>query len=136
MSYDDKLKEYGVKVYRKPYHPTTDDPDEYSEPIDVVFSIDRQEVASIVGSEPWNDYEVECSHPEECIEYDDEAYGRCVLCGEECTWHWEHDVVNEGRDAYGDYQVEGGDVREVDGWHLSGETGVIGEYIKHLQDTW
>ena len=139
MDFDKELKKYGLKVYHKEYQPTTDDPDDYDvEPID--FSIDdgTDNVAWVWGSEPFHDVEIECNHPEECIEWgDDDECGECLLCGAQCNWGWVDDVVNEGYDGDGNYYVQTGKVREISDWHSEGKfKGLIGKYLKHLQENW
>lgn len=73
------------------------------------------------------DYEVECDHK---IEWgDDDERGYCVVCGKECDWHYENQVVDEGKDEDGNYTCRTADVRVVDGWH-EGDGGIIKQYIE------
>ena len=102
---ENELNKYGLKIYHKERRPTADDPDD-GEPID--FSIDdgTDNVAWVWGSEPFSDYEIECNHPDECIEWgDDDECGECLLCGDQCTWGWVDDVVDEGYDEDGNYYL-------------------------------
>lgn len=46
--------------------------------------------ATVWGSHPINDIQIECEHP--FVEYDDdETVGECPLCGATCNWHYEPD---------------------------------------------
>ena len=138
FNFSEELKKYGLKVYHKEYRPTTDDPDDYDvEPID--FSIDdgTDNVAWAWGSEPFHDFEVECNHPTECIEWgDDDECGECLLCGDQCFWHWEEGEEYEGVDDDGYVMSSKWGDRVIDEWHHTGNKGLIGKYLKHLQETW
>ena len=137
MDFKKELEKYGLKIYHKEHKADRDDPDDY-EPID--FSIDdgADNVAWVWGSEPFSDFQVECNHPEECIEWgDDDERGECLLCGATCDWYWETDVVDEGHNEDGTYYATTGEVREITDWHNRDKFGgLIGKYIKHLQETW
>ena len=51
--------------------------------------------ATVWGSEPFNDVQADCEHPEHMIEYDDDEHvGECLLCGSTCFWHNEVDDGN------------------------------------------
>lgn len=77
-----------------------------------------------------DDYEVECNHQ---IEWgDDDERGYCVICGKECDWHYENQVVNEGKDEDGNYTCQTADVRVVDEWHR-GDGGIIKQYIEQTK---
>lgn len=116
----EKLSEYDLKIC------LNEAPD--SKPIDVVIYDDDEDVAFIYGNDPYN-VEVECSHPSQCIEYDDdEPVGWCALCGASCDTHYEADEGNVE-----DYAWSGR--RQVPtSWTTPKEPGgIIGEYIKDLQ---
>lgn len=120
----DALAEYDLKVRYN------DSPD--SEPIDDIIYDDEDNVAFIWGSEPWRDVQVECGHPDQCIEYDDdEPVGRCVLCGATCETHYEADEGNVE-----DYAWSGR--RQVPtSWAMPDKPGgIIGDYLKDLQKRW
>lgn len=73
------------------------------------------------------DYEVECNHQ---IEWgDDDERGYCVICGKECDWHYEEDVVNEGYDDEGKYTGQVVKVPTPHEWH-EGDGGIIKQYIE------
>ena len=137
MNFEDELEKYGFKVYwRNNEGHNSDDPDDY-EPIDFSISDETDNVAWVWGSEPFSDVQVECDHPEISIEWgDDDECGECPLCGAQCNWHWAKDVVNEGHDCDGNYYAYSGDVREIDEWHKTKNKGLIGKYLKHLQEKW
>lgn len=120
----DALAEYDLKVRYN------DAPD--SEPIDIIVYDDEDNVAFAWGSEPWKDVQVECNHPDQCIEYDDdEPVGRCALCGATCETHYEADNGNVE-----DYAWSGR--RQVPtSWTMPKEPGgIIGDYLKDLQKRW
>lgn len=137
MDYQDEMGKYGIKVYRKEYKPSTDDPDDYTEPIDVAFDIGGESVAWVWGSEPFRDYEIECSHPEECVDWgDDDECGECMLCGAQCSWRWVEETEYEGTDEDGDIEWSKSAYRDINEWHDTQNKGIIGKYIKHLQKVW
>ena len=120
----DALAEYDLKVR---YNEAPD-----SEPIDIIVYDDEDNVAFAWGSEPWKDVQVECNHPDQCIEYDDdEPVGRCALCGATCETHYEADNGNVE-----DYAWSGR--RQVPtSWTMPEEPGgIIGDYLKDLQKRW
>ena len=81
--------------------------------------------ATVWGSNPWNDVQVDCEHPERFVEFtdDDLERGHCTLCGAECDWVWEKDEGNvEG------YYWEG-QIRVPTEWHGDNKGGIIGELI-------
>lgn len=85
------------------------------------------DVVSIDNKEYGYDYEVECDHE---IEWGgDDERGYCVICGKECDWHWENQVVNEGKDEDGNYYCQTAGVRTIDEWH-EGDGGIIKQYIE------
>ena len=135
---EEELKKYGLRIHwRTNEGHNSDDPDDY-EPID--FSIDdgTDNVAWVWGSEPFNDVQIECNHPEECIEWDDdETCGECKLCGAQCTWGWVDEIVEEGRDEDGAYYARTGKERKIGEWYTGNMyKGLIGKYLKELQKRW
>lgn len=130
---EDKLKEYGLKVYwNRQEGRNSDDPDDYYA---IDFSIEDSEdnVAWVWGSAP-GDVEVECNHPEECIEFgDDDEQGECKLCGAKCDWHWEKEWLDEGHGEDGGCIGHEVQTRHIDEWHCPKRPkGLIGEYLKEL----
>lgn len=113
---DDELKDYRLHV-------------EYSENIDrepIDFEIRNSQgelFATVWGSEPWHDVQVDCSH--DIVEYDDdETVGECVLCGDVCSWHWEDDGEGHRRQVPHE-------------WNTTGKIGgIIGRELKRLQEKW
>lgn len=135
---EDELKKYGLKVYWKNQEGhNSDDPDDY-EPIDFSIEDGEDNVAWVWGSDPWNDVQIECNHPEECVEFgDDDEQGECALCGATCDWGWVTDVVDEGHDEDGAYFARTGEVRQIGEWHHPKKIGgIVGRYLKHLQERW
>lgn len=120
----DALAEYDLKVRYN------EDPD--SEPIDIIVYDDEDNVAFVWGSEPWKDVQVECNHPDQCIEYDDdEPVGRCALCGATCDCHYEADNGNVE-----DYAWSGRRLVPTSWTTLKEPGGIIGDYLKDLQKRW
>lgn len=83
--------------------------------------------ATVWGSEPWNDVQIDCDHP--AVEYsDDESVGECPICGATCFWHWDGYTDGDGG-VYKD--------RVVDQWDKPEKiSGIVGEYLKGLQRKW
>lgn len=78
--------------------------------------------ATVWGSEPWNDVQIDCDH--ELVEWgDDDEQGECILCGATCDWHYEMD------DGYR-YKVS-------HEWHTPKKIGgVVGRELERLQKEW
>ena len=88
------------------------------------------DVIAVDNKEYNYDYEVECDHE---IEWgDDDERGYCVICGKECDWHYENEVVNEGKDEDGNYYCQTARTRTIDGWH-EGDGGIIKQYIEQTK---
>lgn len=116
---DERLKQYGLNVRE------SDNPDR--EPVDFTIEDGEDNVAWVYGKR----YELnwECSHPVEPTWDGDE--GRCPVCGAECEWHWEKQVVDEGHDEEGNYTCKEAEVRVVDGWEDPLKVrGLIYDYYK------
>lgn len=76
----DELHKFGL-TYRE-----SDAPDRMK--IDFTLEDGEDNVASVWGDKP-SDVDFECSHPDTCVEYeDDETVGECLLCGATCDWYW------------------------------------------------
>lgn len=129
------LKKYGLEVkWNKREGGNSDDPDDYL-PIDFTIEDGDYTVATVWGTDPENDLEIECEHPEEFIEFgdDEDECGECKICGAQCDWHWTTDVVDEGHDEDGVYFARTGKVREITNWYnVGGSESVIGEYLKQI----
>lgn len=112
---EEQLKELRLNVR------WSDDPDR--EVID--FSIDdgKDNVAWVWGSEPFNDIQIECNHPE--VEYgDDDERGECKICGATCDWHWE-ESADDGRLTK---------ERVPHDWYAPKHIGgIVGEYLEELR---
>lgn len=116
---DDALSEYDLHVE----HSQADD----REPVD--FEIrDKQDnlCATVWGSEPWNDIQIDCEHP--VVEFDDdETVGECPICGATCNWHW-HISADDG------YETKD---RVPDGWEKPNKIGgIVGKYLEELRSRW
>ena len=101
------------------------------EPIDFEIRNSVDELcATVWGSEPFNDIEVDCNHPEEAIDYhydDDHHQGRCELCGAWCD-------VGHQKSADDGYEINEPFVEE---WYYPNRIGgIIGDYIEKLRKEW
>lgn len=114
---EDKLKKYGLKIL----HAESED----REPIDFSIADNEDNVAWVWGSEPWNDIQIECVHPHQCIDFGDgEEQGECELCGAYCNYHYEEDD-------------QGNKTPEAHEWSSRRKpSGLIGKYIEQLQEKW
>ena len=118
---EDRLKEYDMRIE----HSEAED----REPIDFdIRDIDTDErYATVWGSEPFNDIQVDCEHPEQAIDYhydDDHHQGCCELCGAWCDVGY-HKSDDDGYEISEPFVVE---------WYLPNRIGgVIGEYIDKLK---
>ena len=134
MSFNQDIAEqYGLTIYE------SDAPDR--EKIDLVVYSSEQgdnvawawgggDTVAVDNKEYNYDYEVECDHE---IEWgDDDERGYCVICGKECDWHYENQVVNEGKDEDGNYYCQTTRIRTIDGWH-EGDGGIIKQYIEQTK---
>lgn len=113
----EELKDYGLHVE----HSEARD----REPIDFEIRGDKTDelYATVWGSEPWYDVQIDCDHS--IAEYeDDETQGECVLCGALCDWHYAEDD-------------EGHKVRVPHEWYSAKKIGgIVGKYLKKLQEEW
>ena len=136
---EEELKKYGLKVYwHNDSRHNSSDPDDY-EPIDFSIEDGEDNVAWVWGSEPFNDVQIECNHPYECVDFgnDENECGECQICGAQCDWHWVYDVVDEGHDMDGRYYAKEGEVREITEWYYPKKIGgSVGESLKELQEKW
>ena len=122
---EDKLKQYDLKIRQ------SDNPDR--EPIDFSIEDNNDNVCWVWGSHPVDDVQVECDHPEQCIDYgDDDEQGECVLCGAKCDWHWEKDVIDNYPDSIREIQV-----RVPHEWyHPRKIGGLVKECLDELKERW
>lgn len=119
----DALAEYDLKVRYN------DDPD--GEPIDFIIYDDEDNVAWVWGSEPFNDVQVECNHPAYELE-DEEPTAHCPICGATCDCHYEKD---EG--SVEDYHWSGRQLVPDNNWVMPKTIGgIVGKYLKELQERW
>ena len=130
MSFNERIAEqYGLTVYESgaPDRKTIDFSVYDSDTDDNVAWVWGGGDTVAVDNKEYNyDYEVECDHK---IEWgDDDERGYCVVCGKECDWHYENEVVNEGHDEDGRYTCQTVNVRVPHEWH-EGDGGIIKQYI-------
>lgn len=108
----------------------SENPDREPIDFDIRDAKTDERYATIWGSNPFNDIQADCEHPDYMIEYDDdESVGECLLCGSTCFWHKE---VDDG---------------DVEGYHWSGvrrvphewmgdcKGGIIGKLINNIKET-
>lgn len=101
-------------------HRPTNLPDTY--PIDFeVRTHSTDTLLATVWGEEKDQTEVDCSHPEEYVEYDDETLGECLLCGDHCDWHWQAD--------YDECTKTNFKYREPHHWHGDKLGGIIKDYL-------
>lgn len=127
---EEELGKYGLRIR------WSDSPER--EPIDFSIENDEDNVVWVWGSEPFSDVQIECNHPEECVQFgDDDEQGECAICGAKCDWQWTDDVVDEGHDEDGAYFAHVGEVRQITEWYYPKKFGgIVGKYLKHLQEKW
>lgn len=125
----DKLQELKLRIE----HSEAED----REPID--FDVRDTETderyATVWGSNPTNDIQCDCEHPEHLVEFgDDDERGECLLCGATCDWGWKKEIVDEGYDCNGEYYGTLAEVREIGQWHEADKpSGLIGDIIKDIE---
>lgn len=121
---EDKLKEYGLHIEWSEA--------EDREPIDFEIRDDHDELyATVWGSEPWNDVQIDCNH--DIVEYgDDDEQGVCKLCGATCDWHWENDAEDNYPDNIKEIKVRV--PHEI--YFPKKIGGIVGDYLKKLQEEW
>lgn len=112
----DALKEYGLEVYES----------EASDRQLVDFDIsDGTENVAWIWGDSYTDVDWECSHPYQYINFGDgEEQCECTLCGSFGDYHYEEDD-------------EGHKVPEPHEWYPRRNVGgLIGEYLKEIQEGW
>lgn len=121
----DRLEEYDLAIRES----------EANDRLPIDFSIEdlNDNVAWVWGQNP-RDVEIECDHPEECIEWgDDDERGECAICGAQCDWHYEERIVSEGHDEDGNYTCQVAKVRVHHEWHRPDKTsGIIKQILDEL----
>lgn len=116
---EEKLKEFDLRVEHSQ--------DQEREPIDFEIRDDQDILwATVWGSEPSYDVQIDCDHP--AVEYDDdETVGECPICGATCDWHYQTSV-DDG------YTIK---ERMPHEWYYPKKIGgIVGEYLKKLQEKW
>ena len=123
----EQLKDYGMYIR----HSDAQD----REPIDFeIRDIETDELyATVWGSEPWKDVQIDCEHPSGHVEYeDDETVGECPICGATCDWH---------REGYADGFGEVYEERVPHDWHKPEENsapydigGIVKKDLKEMQE--
>lgn len=119
----DKLKELGLNVR------WSDDPDR--EMIDFDIDDGTDNVAWVWGSNPFNDVQIECNHPEEAIDYNydkEHHQGMCKICGAWCDY-----VRDEWEEMEDGVPVKYGDNRVIDWYTPNRIGGIVGDYIQKLR---
>lgn len=113
---ENELKDYGLHIE----HSQADD----REPIDFEIRNSQDELfATVWGSNPWSDVQIDCDH--DIAEFDDdETVGECVLCGGTCDWHYEYDGEGHKRKVAHEW------------YHPKKIGGIVGRYLKELQERW
>lgn len=106
------------------------------EPIDfdVRDSESDERYATVWGSNPTNDLQWDCEHPEELIEFGDEdERAVCPICGATFDWGYTPDVA-EGEDCDGNYYAREIKVRTIGECHEADKpAGIIGDIIKDIE---
>ena len=116
----EQLKEYDLKVLYSD--------DEDHKPIDFTIADDEDNVAWVWGDSS-EDVEVECTHPAQCVAFDDdEPTGYCELCGATCDARYEVDSGNVE-----DYYWSGRRLVPTEWKAPDSPGGVIGKYLKELR---
>lgn len=117
----DELRQYDLKVRH------SDAPD--AKPIDFIIYDEEDNVAFVWGDTP-EDVEVECGHPSQCVDFDDdEPTGWCELCGATCDAHYEADSGNVE-----DYAWSGRKLVPTEWTTPTKPGGVIGRYLAGLRE--
>lgn len=132
-----EIEKYGLDVYvNDEEHRNSDDFDDYNTmPIYIEICEGPDTVATICGTDFIDDIEIDCCHPECCMDWgDDDECGECLLCGDQCMWHWEEGEEYEGTDDDGYILSSKWGDRVIDEWNHTDNKGLIGKYIKELQD--
>ena len=115
--YNKTLKQLGLHI---DYNNDAD-----REPIDFTIRDGRNDiVASVWGSNPWNDIDWESEHDDMYVEYgDDDEQGEDIISGDMCDWHWVTDTDGIVR------------WRETNEWHKHKEPGgLIKEIIDDIKE--
>lgn len=119
------LEEYDLHVWHRPKVELN------CEPIDFEILGQKDDTyATVYGSEPFNDVEIECDH--DFVEWgkSDNECGVCPLCGAKCFWHWDWSQDDDGTIIK---------ERVIDEWSKreKNETeSIIGKELKRLQEKW
>lgn len=136
FNFIEELDKLGLKKYESE--------DKDREPIDFSIANDEDNVAWVYGTyqtvavdNKRYEYDtcVECNHPEEALDWgDDDECGECLLCGDQCLWHWEEGQEYEGTDDDGYVISSGYSDRVIDEWHHTDNKGLIGKYLEQLRE--
>ena len=117
---EDRLKEYDMRIE----HSEAED----REPIDFEIRDDKTDelIATVWGSEPFNDVQIDCNHDIYAID-DDDLQGECLICGASCDWHYQTSA-DDG------YVIK---ERIPHEWYFPKKIGgLVGEYLKELKEKW
>ena len=99
-------------------------------PIDFSIADEEDNVCWVWGEK--GDIEVECSHPSCAVEYDDDdPVGECAICGATCDCHYEADNGNVEEYAWSGRKLVPHE------WYFPKKIGgIVGDYLKELQEKW
>ncbi len=119
---EEKLKELGLHAE----HSEAED----REPIDFEIRNEVDELcATVWGSNPFNDVQIDCNHPGEAIDYNydkEHHQGRCEICGAWCDVAYHAD--------WDGYKISEPFVVE---WYQPNRIGgIVGDYIQELREKW
>ena len=117
---EEELKYYGAHVE----HSEAED----RELIDFEIRDDKTDelIATVWGSEPFNDVQIDCNHDIYAID-DDDLQGECLICGASCDWHYQTSA-DDG------YVIK---ERIPHEWYFPKKIGgLVGEYLKELKEKW
>lgn len=136
FDFNKELAKLGLKKYESE--------DKDREPIDFSISNSEDNVAWVYGTYQTiavdnklygYDVSIECDHPDEAIDWgDDDECGECLLCGAQCSWHWEEGEEYEGTDDDGYVVSSKYGSRVIDEWHDTDNKGLIGKYLDQLRE--
>lgn len=98
------------------------------EPIDFEIRNEADELcATVWGSNPFNDVQIDCNHPEEAIDYNydkEHHQGRCEICGAWCDVKT-HTNYDDGYRVVESY---------AEAWYQPNRIGgIVGEYLDKLR---
>ena len=116
--FNKKLKEFGLNIRE------SDNPERL--PIDFAIEDEDDNIAWVWGHN-LDDVQVECNHA--LVAYGNEdKQGECVICGDHCDWHYEHDDC-----SIEDQHWVSKECVPHQWYKAEKPGGFIGEYLKRLE---